>query len=127
MSRYLNFCLDFLFMYKNCLIRKKLNFKICDLTMREANNCNAHIAQYLKKGNQTVNLGQLIKFNTGNIFLEKSFTKCGGEIFSDRFINNENSAYLWINSLKFCTVSFCVYTKLMAIEDKLQTTCFHFS
>ena len=31
------------------------------------------------KGNQTMKLGQLIKCNIKNIFLEKSFTKCGGE------------------------------------------------
>ena len=40
------------------------------------------------KGNQTMKLGQLIEFNTRNIFLEKSFTKCDGEtssrIFSEK-------------------------------------------
>ena len=27
----------------------KINFKIYDVTTRETNNCNIHIAQYLKK------------------------------------------------------------------------------
>ena len=31
------------------------------------------------KGNQTMKFGQLIERNMGNIFLEKSYTKCGGE------------------------------------------------
>ena len=31
------------------------------------------------KGNQSMKLGQLIECNMGNIFLEKSYTKCGGE------------------------------------------------
>ena len=31
------------------------------------------------KGTQTKKFGQLIEFNMRNIFLEKSFTKCGGE------------------------------------------------
>ena len=31
------------------------------------------------KGNQTMNFGQLIQYNLTNIFLEKSYTKCGGE------------------------------------------------
>ena len=31
------------------------------------------------KGNQTMKLGQLIKYNMRIIFLEKSYTKCGGE------------------------------------------------
>ena len=31
------------------------------------------------KGNQTMKFGQLIKYNTRNIFLEKSYTKGGRE------------------------------------------------
>ena len=31
------------------------------------------------KGNQTIKFGQLIEYNMRNIFLEKSYTKCGGE------------------------------------------------
>ena len=32
-----------------------------------------------RKGNQTITFGQLIDYNMRNIFLEKSYTKCGGE------------------------------------------------
>ena len=31
------------------------------------------------KDGQTMKFGQLSKYNTRNIFLEKSFAKCGGE------------------------------------------------
>ena len=31
------------------------------------------------KGNQTMKFGQLIEYNMRNIFLEKLYTKCGGE------------------------------------------------
>ena len=31
------------------------------------------------KGNQAIKFGQLVKHNMKNIFLEKSYTKCGGE------------------------------------------------
>ena len=31
------------------------------------------------KDNQTIKYGQLIEYNIGNIFFEKSYTKCGGE------------------------------------------------
>ena len=31
------------------------------------------------KGNQTMKYGQLIEYNMRNIFLEKSYTRCGGE------------------------------------------------
>ena len=32
-----------------------------------------------RKGNETMKFGELIKYNMTNIFLEKSYTKCGGE------------------------------------------------
>ena len=31
------------------------------------------------KGNQTMKFGQFAEYNVRNIFLEKSYTKCGGE------------------------------------------------
>ena len=31
------------------------------------------------KGNQTINFDQLVIYNMTNIFLDQSFTKCGGE------------------------------------------------
>ena len=31
------------------------------------------------KGNQRMKFGQLIEYNTRNIFVEKSYTKCAGE------------------------------------------------
>ena len=56
-------------MYKN----RKFKTKIW-LT----NNCNTHIAQYLKnKGSQT-KFGQLIEYDM-NIFVEKSYIKCAEE------------------------------------------------
>ena len=48
-SRYLSFCVDFLFMYQNDLIKNdKVIFKFYDVTIWLKNNCNTHIAQYLK-------------------------------------------------------------------------------
>ena len=40
-----------------------------------------------RKGNQTMKLIQLIEYNARNIFLEKSYTKCGGETISRSFLN----------------------------------------
>ena len=37
------------------------------------------------KGNQTMKFGQLIKYNTRNIFLEKSLTKRDGETIPRSF------------------------------------------
>ena len=42
------------------------------------------------KSNQAMKFGQLTGYNTRNIFVEKSYTKCGGEIFSDSFTKNQN-------------------------------------
>ena len=40
------------------------------------------------KRNQTVKFGQLIEYNVRNIFLEKSYTKCGGETIPRPFSKN---------------------------------------
>ena len=39
------------------------------------------------KGNQTMKFDQLIECNMRNIFLEKSYIKCGGETISRPFYN----------------------------------------
>ena len=60
-------------------------------------------------------LGQLIKFNMRNIFLEKSSTECDGETSPRPFLENQNLVYLWINSLRLYSL-FLLYAKLRAIE-----------
>ena len=60
----------------------------------------------ISKANQTMKFGQLIECNMRNIFLEKSYTKCGGETIPRPISKNQDWAYLWINSLKFDTVCF---------------------
>ena len=56
-----------------------VNYRIYDVTTWKTNNGNVHIARHLKrsKGNQTLKFNQLIEYNMRNIFLEKSYTKCG--------------------------------------------------
>ena len=64
--------------------KDKFNFKIYDVKTWETNNCNTHIAQYLKnKGNQKMKFGQLIKYNMGNIFLENHTQNVVEELFPD--------------------------------------------
>ena len=48
------------------------------------------------KRNQIMKLGQVIEYNIRNIFLEKSYTKWGGEIIPRPFSEKYNWAYLWI-------------------------------
>ena len=74
--------------------------------------------------------GQLIKYNTRNIFLEKSYIKCGGETISRPLSKKKkkNPAYLGISSLKFYTVCFSCISRWWSpkyIEIKLQNTCFY--
>ena len=38
------------------------------------------------KDYQRMRFGQLIEYNIRNIFLEKSYTKCGGKLFPDSFL-----------------------------------------
>ena len=40
------------------------------------------------KGNQTMKFGQLLEYNMRNIFVEKSYTKCGGETIPRPFSKN---------------------------------------
>ena len=80
------------------------------------------------KRNQKMKFGQLMEYNMGNIFLEKSYTKCGGNHSQTLFKFKQIWAYLWMNRLTFDTVSF--YWKLSwvlskYIENKLHTTCFY--
>ena len=80
------------------------------------------------KGNQTMKFGQLIECNMRNIFLQRSFTKCGGETSPRPF----SEVLKWAISLdqwsKVLYSLFLLYGKLRAtkyIETKLQTNCFH--
>ena len=80
-SRYLSFCLDFLVIYQNGMIKKIrliLNFVTSQPGLQ---TIVIHILPNIlrSKGNQTMKFGQLIECNMRNIFLEKSYTKCGGE------------------------------------------------
>ena len=61
-------------MYKNVLI------KIYDVTAWETNNFNARIANISRiKDNLIMKFGQFIEYNMRKMFLQKSYTKCGGK------------------------------------------------
>ena len=53
-----------------------------------------------------IKFGQLIECKIRNIFLEKPYTKHGGEAIHRPFYKNKNWAYLEINRLKCYTVCF---------------------
>ena len=79
------------------------------------------------KGNQTMKFGQLIVYNTKNIFLQKSHKMWWRIFLQTPVLKNQEWTYLWIKSLKFYTV--CSYSipswgLSKDIETKPQTTCF---
>ena len=86
-----------------------VNFKIYDVTIWLTNNWNNILTNISRsKGNQAMKFVQLIEYNMGNILLEESYTKCGGDVIPRHFSKeSKNRAYLWIKSLKFYTV--CLY------------------
>ena len=42
------------------------------------------------KGNQAITFGQLIEYTKRNIFLEKSYKKCGRKTIPGPFLGNQN-------------------------------------
>ena len=106
-------------MYKNGLIRKiRLILKF--MTSQPGQQTIAiHILPSIsrRKGNQTMKSGQLIEYNMRNIFLEKSYTKCGGKIIPRPFSEKSKLSILWINSLKFYTA--CFYCMLILLPFTL--------
>ena len=111
--RYLYFHPDFLVRQKNSLIRG-VQFISKFMTPQAGHQINTiHILHNISisKGNQTMKFGQLIEYNSKNIFLEKSFTKCGVEASPDLFIKYQDCAYLWIDNLKCYKVCFFCISK----------------
>ena len=51
------------------------------------------------KGNQTMKFGQLIECNIRNIFLEKSFAKCGGDT-SPRSFSEKLKSYSKLRAIE---------------------------
>ena len=96
-----NFCLEFFVMQKNGLIRK---IRIISKFMAVNKELKYVYWPNLKKQGQSGN--EIIEYNMTNIFIEKSYRKCGGETISSPLLKNQNWAYLWINILKFFTVCF---------------------
>ena len=66
---------------KNDLIRKLCLISKFLTSQAEQKTAATHIEPNIprNKGNQAMKFGQLIEYNIRNIFLEKSYSKCGGE------------------------------------------------
>ena len=65
-------------------------------------------------GNQTMKFGQLIEYNMKNIFIGKSYTKCGGETVPRRF-SKKSKLSISLDQFKVLHGLFLLYTKLWVI------------
>ena len=68
------------------------------------------------KNNQTIKFDKLIEYNMRNIFLEKSYTKCGEETVSRPFSNKSKFSVSLDQWSKVLHSLFLLYAKLRAID-----------
>ena len=126
-SKYLDFYLEFLFMWKTGLIRKIRLVSKFRAPQPGKQTIARHIFHDISrgKGNQTMRFGHL----TLETFFFKNRTQNESEkLFSDPCLENQKWAYLWINSLKFYIVCFHCLPKWglwKHTDTKLQTTYFY--
>ena len=117
-SRYLTFCLEFLVMYQNSLIKKIRLISNFMVSQTGWKTTVIHILPNISrsKGNQAMKSGQSIECNMRNIFLEKWYGKCGGETSSRPFSEILKRS---ISLDQYCTVLYSLlllYGKLRAIK-----------
>ena len=116
--RYLIFCLEFLVMYQNSLIKK---ITLISNFMNSQPGWQTTVIHILpnnlrSKGNQTMKSGQLMECNMKNLYPGMSYTKYGKETSPRRFSEKLKltiSLDRW--SKAFCSLVL-LYDKLRAIE-----------
>ena len=117
-SRYLSFCLDFLVMYQNGLI-KKIRLISKFMTSQPGQQTIAiHILTNISrsKGNQATKFGQLIEYNRRNIFLRKTMQKCSGETSSRPFSEKSKLSISLDQQFKVSYSLLLLYDKFRAIK-----------
>ena len=80
-------------MYKNGLITKIRLISKFIMAQPGQQAIAIHILFNISRSkvNQTIKFGQVIEYKVRNIFVEKSYTKCGGEkLFSDSLLKIEH-------------------------------------
>ena len=123
-SRYLSFCFDF---FVNGLIRKIRLISNFMASHPEWKTIVIHIMTIIWriKGNQTITFGQLIGYNLRNIFLEKPYTKCGGETSPRPFFEKLKFTISLNQKSKVCFYCMLRWGLSKYIETALQTTCLY--
>ena len=117
-SGYLSFGFDFLVTYQNGLIKKLMLISNFMTSQSGQQTIVIHILPNISrsKGNQTMKFSQLIEFNIRDIFLEKSYAKCGGETSPRTFSGKLKLSISLDQQSKVLYSLFLLYDKLRAIE-----------
>ena len=124
-SRYLSFCLDFLVMQQNGLIRK---IRLISNFLTSQPGQQTIVIQLLpviskSKGNQTMKFSLLIECNMKNIFLEKSYTKCGGETSPRPFSEKLKLSISLDQQSKVLYSLFLLYVQVEGCRNILKLSC----
>ena len=117
-SSYFGFYLDSLVMQQNSLIRKTRLFSNFMTSQPGIQTIVIRILPnfWRSKGNQTMNFGQLIGCNLRNIFLEKPYTKRGGETSPRPFSEKLKLSISLDQGSKVLYSLFSLHAKLRAIQ-----------
>ena len=130
-SKCWSFCLDFLVLHQNCLIRKiRLTSKFMT-SQHGKQTIVIHVLPSIlrNKENQALKFGQLREYNMKNIFLEKPYKNCGGETSFRFFSERLNLSIPLHQQSTFYSVRFIASLSgwlPQFIKTKLLTTCFYF-
>ena len=89
---FLTFCLDFLVMQKNGLIRKIRSISKLMTSQYGKRTIEKHILPNVsrRKGNQTMKFCQLKEYSMRNIFLENHTKNVVEKVFPETFLKNQN-------------------------------------
>ena len=77
----------------------------------------------ISKGNQTIKFGQLIEYNIGNIFLEKSSARCGGETSSMTLLYKTNMRHIYASTVWTFIKLFLLYAQIEEYQIILNIRC----
>ena len=114
---------------KIILEKDKFNLKVYDVQPGEQ-TIAIHLFTNISRSkcNQAIKFGLLIEFNMRSIFLEKSYTKCGGETIPRPCSEKSKLSISLDQYLKSYIVCFyCIPSWELSeyIETKLEITCFY--
>ena len=76
-----------------------------------------HILTKRSKDNQAMKTGHLLEYNLRNIFLEKSYTKWGGETIPREFSEKSKLSISLDQCSKVLYILFLLFAKLRTIES----------